>query len=66
MQLLRSLMFTPGQRRNMIDKAIAIESLGQDALMFDFADSVPVEQKDAARDLVADALKRRRDPVGPA
>jgi citrate lyase subunit beta / citryl-CoA lyase len=59
-QLLRSLMFTPGQRRNMIDKALALGPLGPDAIMFDFEDSVPVEQKDAARDLVAEAVKRPR------
>jgi citrate lyase subunit beta/citryl-CoA lyase len=59
-------MFTPGQRRNMIDKAMGLGSLGPDAIMFDFEDSVPVEQKDVARDLVADALKRRRDADGPA
>ena len=45
MQLLRSLMFTPGQRRNMIDKALALGPLGPDAIMFDFEDSVPPDQR---------------------
>ena len=66
MQLLRSLMFTPGQRQNMIDKALALGVLGPDAIMFDFEDSVPPDAKDAARDLVAEAVKRPRDADGPA
>ena len=66
MQLLRSLMFTPGQRRNMIDKALALGADGPDAIMFDFEDSVPPDQKDAARTLVAEALARPREPNGPA
>ena len=65
-QLLRSLMFTPGQRRNMIDKALALGPLGPDALMFDFEDSVPPDQKDLARDLVAEALARPRGADAPA
>lgn len=66
MQLLRSLMFTPGQRRNMIDKALALGPLGPDAIMFDFEDSVPPDQKGIARDLVAEALKRPRNSDDPA
>jgi len=65
-QLLRSLMFTPGQRQNMIDKALGLGPLGPDAIMFDFEDSVPPEQKDVARDLVAGAMRRQRDEDGPA
>jgi citrate lyase subunit beta/citryl-CoA lyase len=59
-------MFTPGQRRNMIDKALGLGPLGPDAIMFDFEDSVPPEQKDAARDLVGEALKRPPGADGPA
>jgi citrate lyase subunit beta/citryl-CoA lyase len=66
MQLLRSLMFTPGQRRNMIDKALALGSLGPDAIMFDLEDSVPPDQKDFARDLVGNALKGARGADDPA
>lgn len=66
MQLLRSLMFTPGQRRNMIDKALALGPLGPDAIMFDFEDSVPPDQKDFARDLVGSALKGARGADDPA
>jgi citrate lyase subunit beta/citryl-CoA lyase len=65
-QLLRSLMFTPGQRRSMIDKALALGPLGPDAIMFDFEDAVPPDQKDLARNLVADALKRSTSPAVPA
>lgn len=66
MQLLRSLMFTPGQRRNMIDKALALGPLGPDAIMFDLEDSVPPDQKDFARDLVGNALKCARGADDPA
>jgi citrate lyase subunit beta/citryl-CoA lyase len=65
-QLLRSLMFTPGQRRNMIDKALGLGAAGPDALMFDFEDSVPPDQKDVARDLVAEALTHPPGADGPA
>jgi citrate lyase subunit beta/citryl-CoA lyase len=65
-KLLRSLMFTPGQRRNMIDKALALGPQGPDAILFDFEDSVPPDQKDSARALVAEALQRVRPETGPA
>jgi citrate lyase subunit beta/citryl-CoA lyase len=60
MQLLRSLMFTPGQRRNMIDKALRLTDERPDAIMFDLEDSVPPDQKDFARECVAEALRRPR------
>ncbi len=66
MRLLRSLMFTPGQRQAMIDKALALGAAGPDALLFDFEDAVPPDQKDLARDLVASALKRPHAADGPA
>ncbi len=59
-------MFVPGQRRNMIDKALGLGPLGPDALLFDFEDSVPVDQKDAARDLVAEAVRRPKAADGAA
>lgn len=62
MQLLRSLMFTPGQRQSMIDKALALGAAAPDALMFDFEDAVPPDQKDLARTCVSEALRRPHDP----
>lgn len=65
-RLLRSLMFTPGQRQAMIDKALALGAAGPDALLFDFEDAVPPDQKDLARELVAAALERPHAADGPA
>lgn len=66
MEILRSLMFTPGQRQNMIDKALALGSASPDAIMFDFEDSVPENQKDLARELVASALRRNFEGNRPS
>lgn len=59
-------MFTPGQRQNMIDKALALGEASPDAIMFDFEDSVPPDQKDLARELVAAALRRDFPPHSPS
>ncbi len=50
----RSLLFIPGNRPNMIQNA---EVLPADTLIFDLEDSVVPGEKDAARDLVASALR---------
>lgn len=50
----RSLLFIPGNRPNMIQNS---EVLPADAIIFDLEDSVPAGEKDAARDLVARALR---------
>ncbi len=50
----RSLLFIPGNRPNMIQNG---EVLPADALIFDLEDSVLPQDKDAARDLVASALR---------
>jgi citrate lyase beta subunit len=42
----------------MIDKALALGEASPDAVMFDFEDSVPPDQKDLARELVGAALRR--------
>lgn len=65
MELLRSLMFTPGQRENMIEKALSLGKLGPDAVMFDLEDSVPLDQKDAARRNVAAVVLRDKGPADP-
>lgn len=66
MDILRSLMFTPGQRQNMIDKALALGEASPDAIMFDFEDSVPPDQKDLAREMVGSVLRRTFPANAPA
>jgi len=60
MQLIQSWMFVPGQRQNMIDKAL---KLAVDGLIFDLEDGVPAAAKASARTQVAAALAL---PPGPA
>ena len=53
MTLLRSLLFVPGNRADMLAKAAG---LSPDAFIPDMEDSVPATEKRAARDTVADHL----------
>src|SRR5439155_20424403 len=53
--LLRSLLFVPGIRQNMIDKAPSVPA---DAICLDLEDSVPPAEKAAARRQVAENLAR--------
>ena len=46
MQPVRSMLFTPGHRRDLIEKAIAC---GTDAVIVDLEDAVALEEKPAAR-----------------
>ena len=48
MQLLRSLIFVPGNRANMLERALGFNA---DIIMVDLEDSVPPAEKVAARDL---------------
>jgi citrate lyase subunit beta / citryl-CoA lyase len=50
-QALRSMLFTPGNRHDLIEKAIRS---GTDAVIVDLEDAVPVDSKVAARDGLAD------------
>ena len=50
MKPIRSFLFVPGNRESMLDKAT---NAGADALILDLEDSVPAEEKVAARELVA-------------
>jgi citrate lyase subunit beta/citryl-CoA lyase len=61
MDILRSLMFVPGNSEKMLIKAIGLDNL--DVAMFDLEDGSPPDQKDLARDLVHDMLSR--PPGGP-
>jgi citrate lyase subunit beta / citryl-CoA lyase len=50
-QALRSMLFTPGNRSDLIEKAIRS---GTDAVIVDLEDAVPLDSKVAARDALAD------------
>lgn len=50
----RSLLFIPGNQPGMIQAGLVLPA---DALVFDLEDSVPPDEKDAARDLVSSALR---------
>lgn len=51
MEALRSMIFTPGHRRDLIEKAIRS---GSDAVIVDLEDAVALEAKPQARELLAD------------
>lgn len=53
MQLLRTMLFVPGNRAKMIDKA---KALNPDAVIFDLEDAVPLAEKGAAREMVREAI----------
>lgn len=52
-KLRRTMMFVPGNNPGMVKDAYIY---GSDSIMFDLEDSVAVDQKDAARFLVSEAL----------
>jgi citrate lyase subunit beta / citryl-CoA lyase len=54
----RSALFVPANVERFVAKAV---DRGADALIIDLEDSVPLAQKDAARTLVPDIVKRFRD-----
>jgi len=55
---LRSVLFVPGNKEAWIRKA---PKYGADALILDLEDSVPPQEKDAAREIVAKMI----DEIGP-
>ena len=63
MELIRSWMFVPGHRQKMIDKALGLNA---DAIMLDIEDGVAPNEKDAARQNIADSLGREKAPGSPA
>jgi citrate lyase subunit beta/citryl-CoA lyase len=63
MDLKRSWMFVPGHRQKMIDKAFGLNA---DAVMLDIEDGVAPNEKDAARQLIGEALGRPKAPNSPA
>ena len=56
-QLFRSLIFVPGNNLRFLEKA---KKLQADIVCFDLEDSVPDNEKTAARKLVSSALKSRK------
>ena len=59
MEPLRSLLFVPGNRADMLEKASA---LSPDALVPDMEDSVPIAEKANARQVIRDALPKLARP----
>lgn len=51
MEALRSMLFTPGHRRDLIEKAI---KSGTDAVIIDIEDAVALDQKPVARELLSE------------
>src|SRR5918911_992292 len=54
--LYRSLIFVPGNNKRFVDKAKALQA---DIICFDLEDSVPSNEKDVARKIIAEALTWR-------
>jgi citrate lyase subunit beta / citryl-CoA lyase len=54
--LYRSLIFVPGNSKRFVEKAKALKA---DIICFDLEDSVPANEKDAARKIIAEALTHR-------
>ena len=57
-RLLRSLIFVPGNNSRFLEKA---KSLPADIVCFDLEDSVPLREKDSARNLIKDAMAKREE-----
>ncbi|MCH8974923.1 MAG: CoA ester lyase [Chloroflexi bacterium] len=62
MDVKRTWMFVPGHAQRFIDKAM---SLSCDVMMLDIEDGVTPGEKPAARELIAEALGRPKEPGGP-
>jgi citrate lyase subunit beta / citryl-CoA lyase len=57
-RLLRSLLFVPGNNQRFLEKA---KMLSADIVCFDLEDSVPLEEKKSARNIIKAALEKRTD-----
>ena len=55
--MFRSLIFVPGNSMRFVEKA---KTLAADIICFDLEDSVPDDEKDAARRIIAETLLARR------
>lgn len=56
--MFRTLLFIPGNNKRFIEKA---NLLNADIICFDLEDSVPLNEKQTARDLVSEALDKKED-----
>ena len=56
--MFRSLIFVPSNSRRFIDKA---KTLNADITCFDLEDSVPINEKTVAREIIVQTLKHRTD-----
>jgi citrate lyase subunit beta / citryl-CoA lyase len=56
--MFRTLLFIPGNNKRFIEKA---KLLNADVICFDLEDSVPLNEKQTARDLVSEALEKNED-----
>jgi citrate lyase subunit beta / citryl-CoA lyase len=59
--MFRSLIFVPGNSMRFVEKA---KTLAADVICFDLEDSVPDNEKDAARRIIAETLLARRHEYG--
>jgi len=59
--MFRSLIFVPGNSMRFVEKA---KTLPADIVCFDLEDSVPDNEKDTARRIIAEALLARRQEYG--
>ncbi|HJU34816.1 MAG TPA: CoA ester lyase [Nitrososphaera sp.] len=59
--MFRSLIFVPGNNVRFVEKA---KTLGADIICFDLEDSVPDNEKDPARKIIAETLLARRQEYG--
>ncbi len=57
-RLLRSFLFVPGNNKRFIDKAKALKA---DIICLDLEDSVPLNDKEPARQMISDVLKARSE-----
>ncbi len=60
--MLRSLIFVPGNSARFVEKA---KTLAADIICFDLEDSVPANEKGAARKIIADAISHRQEYARP-
>ena len=60
--MFRSLIFVPGNSARFVEKA---KSLQADIVCLDLEDSVPANEKVAARKIIADALAQRKEYQSP-
>jgi citrate lyase subunit beta / citryl-CoA lyase len=69
MRLLRSLMFVPGHRPRMVQRALGLGEFAPTALdvaILDLEDGVPPDEKDRARAAIASVLAARSNGENPA